>query len=262
MSTRLQRASALDSLSPSLQELPLSKSLSSISKTTSSANRTRPGPILQLPTPLSENQRSARQRVTQGTSQPGSTPNGPRQRVLRRVRAVVEVPVKEESVDRDDVGWDTPTSDPSTASTSTSAPKPTPASKTPKATSRTTELSNAPPRVKRKASAKRPYVEIDNEESERDSTAHNSRQSDPEYQPVSDDDDELLMGIEVGKTSSVKFLFVLTVHSQTNRKEVYGMKRIPDPILLPKTARPVVVAKKRRVHMAAIKGRPSTSSKP
>ena len=207
-----------------------------------------------------------RQRVTQDTaplvSQPGLTSNGTRQIVLRRVHAVVEVPVKEESVDRDGLGLDTPisTSAPNTASTSTSAQKPASAPKTLKAPPLTTELSKAIPRVKRKASGKRTYVEIDDEESERDSASHDSKHSDAEeYQPVSDDgDDELLMGIEVGKISRVEFMFML-IHSQTNRKEVYGMKHVPKPI---KTARPPIVAKKRKVPPATKKNRPSVSSRP
>lgn len=202
--TRLQRASALDSLSPSLQELPPSKSAQSASKATSSTNRTRPGPILQLPTPSSENQRTARQRAIQETgptiAQPGSISNGTRQVFIRRVQAVVEVPVKEESVDREGVGLDKhiSTSTSNIASTSTSVSAST--SKTPNVLPRTTELSKGTPRIKRKASAKRTYVEIDDDESERDDATHDSKQSDTdEYQPVSDGDDELLMGVKVSK---------------------------------------------------------------
>lgn len=173
-STRLRRVSARDSLSPG---------------------------------PSSLNQRSARQRVTQDTTanaSPGSTSNGTRQIVLRRVHAVVEVPVKEESVERDGMGLATHLSPPNTASTSTSASKSTSAPKTPKAPL-TVELGKATSRIKRKASAKRTYVEIDDAESEQDSVSHDPKQSDArEYQPVSDGDDELLMGIEVGNTSSVE----------------------------------------------------------
>ncbi|KAG8214563.1 hypothetical protein J3R82DRAFT_9626 [Butyriboletus roseoflavus] len=239
-STRLQRVSALDSITSSAQELPPSKSASSMPKTNSSAKQTRPGPISQLPTPISENQRSARQRVTQETapsvSQPGFSSNGTRQIFIRRVQATVEVPVKEESVDREGVGLDTrlSASVSNIASTSVSTSASTP--KTTKTLPRTTGLSKATPRMQRKASAKRTYVEIDDEESERDNTGEDSRQSDAEeYQPVSDGDDELLMGIEA------------------NRKEVYGMKHVSKPVS--KTARPLVVAKRR-------KARPTKKSRP
>lgn len=207
-STRLQRASALAPLTPGPQELPPSKSASSVPKTTSSANQTCPGPILQLPTPISENQRGARHRATEETAPPvsqlGSTSNGTRQILIRRVQATVEVPVKEESVDREGVGLDTriSTSASIIPSTSTSASTSASAPKTAKTLSRTTGLSKATPRIQRKAPAKRSYVEID--DSERDNTSEDSKQSDAEeYQPVSDDDDELLMGIEVSKVLSV-----------------------------------------------------------
>ncbi|KAH0832029.1 hypothetical protein J3R83DRAFT_12935 [Lanmaoa asiatica] len=245
-SARLQRASALDYSSP--QEHPPSKSTSSVSKTTSNTNRTRLGPILQLPTPLSENQRSARQRDTQETApptfQPGLSSNSTRQILIRRVQAVVEVPVKEESVDREIVGSDTrvSTSTSNIASTSTSVSS---APKTSKALPRTTEPGKPNPRIQRKASAKRTYVEIDDEESERDDASKDPKQSDAEeYEPVSDGDDELLMGIE------------------TNRKEVYGMKRVPKPIPFPNTARPLVVAKKRNAPPPTKRSRPLTTSKP
>lgn len=113
--------------------------------------------------------------------------------------------MKEESVEREGVGPDTRISSSASniASTSTSAFTSASAPKTSKALPRTTELSKATPRSQRKASAKRTYVEIDDEESERDNA---SQQSDAEeYQAVSDDDDELLMGIEVSKTSGMTF---------------------------------------------------------
>ncbi|KAI9573630.1 hypothetical protein HD554DRAFT_2057488 [Boletus coccyginus] len=245
-STRLQRASVVDSLSPRFQAHPPSKSTPSVSKTTSGTNRTRPGPVIQLPTPSSEHQRSARQRATQETgplaAQPGSTPNGMRQVLVRRVQAVVEVPVKEESVDQEGVGTAThaSTSAPNIASTSNSASTST--SKTPNAPPRTTELGKATARIKRKASGKRTYVEID-EESERDNASHDYEQSDPEeYRPVSDDDDELLMGVEA------------------NRKEIYGVKRIPKPSSAQKTTRPPTGVKKRKVPPPTKKSHPPTAS--
>jgi hypothetical protein len=247
-STRFQRVPAPDTLTPRLQEYPPSTSGHSVSKTTSNANRTRPGPILQLPTPSSENQRSARQRVIQETAppvtQPGLTSNGTRQVLIRRVQAVVEIPVKEESVDLEGVGPDKHIS--TSASNIASSSASTSASKTPRVLPRTTESSKATPRIKRKASAKRTYVEID-EESEQDNAAHDSEQSDAEqYQPASDgdDDDELLMGIE------------------TNRKEVYGMKRVPKPISVQKTTRTPIAVKKRKVPPPTKKSRPSTASRP
>ncbi|KAF8442954.1 hypothetical protein L210DRAFT_3643857 [Boletus edulis BED1] len=226
-STRLQHASALDSLSPSLHERPPSKSAFPTSRTTSRAWRTRPGPVSQLPSPLSENQRSARQRPAQETAppvaQPGPVSNGTRQVFIRRVRAVVEVPVKEESVDREgtgllkDAGVSTSASQVATTSTLAS----TSTSKTPNALPKISELSKATSRVKRKAT-KRTYVEVDDDSE--------------------DDDDELLMGVEI------------------NRKEVYGMKRVPKPISVQKTSQPSVVVKRRKE--LAKKSRPSTPSKP
>ncbi|KAG6377060.1 hypothetical protein JVT61DRAFT_1110 [Boletus reticuloceps] len=241
-STRLQHASALDSLSPSLHERLPSKSTFPTSRTTSRAWRTRPGPVSQLPSPLSENQRSARQRPAQETvppvAQPGPVSNGTRQVFIRRVRAVVEVPVKEESVDREgtgllkDVGVSTSASKVATTSTLAS----TSTSKTPNAFPKISELSKATSRVKRKAT-KRTYVEVD------DDSEGGPKQSDAdEYMPVSDDDDELLMGIEI------------------NRKEVYGMKRVPKPISVQKTSQPSMVVKRRKE--LAKKSRPSTPSKP
>ncbi|KAN0087535.1 hypothetical protein V8E55_006156 [Tylopilus felleus] len=244
-STRLQRASVIDSLSPSLHELPPSRSAPSTSKTISSTNRTRPGPISQLPTPASENQRSARQRATQETGRPlaqsGSVSNCTRQVVIRRVQAIVEVPVKEESMDREGVGLEhisTSASNVASISASTSI------SKTPNALPRTTELSKVTPRLKRKAIAKRSYVEIDDDESERDDGNHDSKQSDGEYRPPSDGDDELLMGIE------------------KNRKEVYGMKRIPKSPPVQKTPRLLTVVQKRKVPPPAKKSRPFIAPKP
>ena len=200
-STRLQR-SALDSSSPSLSERPPKSAAPSTSKKSSGTNRTRPGLILQLPTPTSEHQRSARQRAIQepesSTAHPGSISNGTRHVLVRRVQAVVEVPVKEESVDREVVGLEKHISTSTSITPSTSASTST--SKTPNVPPRTTELSNATTRIKRKASAKRTYVEIDDDESEGEDAAHHSKQSDAdEYQSVSDGDDELLMGIEVSQ---------------------------------------------------------------
>jgi hypothetical protein len=182
--------------------------------------------------------------------------------LIRRVQAVVEIPVKEESVDLEGVGPDKHIS--TSASNIASSSASTSASKTPRVLPRTTESSKATPRIKRKASAKRTYVEID-EESEQDNAAHDSEQSDAEqYQPASDgdDDDELLMGIEVSKPRAWDFCFTLTVNSQTNRKEVYGMKRVPKPISVQKTTRTPIAVKKRKVPPPTKKSRPSTASRP
>lgn len=120
-----------------------------------------------------------------------------RQVLVRRVQAVVDVPVKEESVDQEGVGTATHASTSASNIASTSNSASTSTSKTPNAPPRTTELGKATARIRRKASGKRTYVEID-EESERDNASHDYEQSDPEeYRPVSDDDDELLMGVEV-----------------------------------------------------------------
>lgn len=196
-------------------------------KTTSSANRTCPRPILQLPTPLSENQRSARQRATQDIappiSQPGSSSNGTRQVLIRRVQAIVEVPMKEESVERDGVGLDTriSTSASNFVSTSTSVSTSASVPKTSKVVPRTTKPSKETLRIQRKASAKRTYVEVDDEESERDNASQDSKQNDAEeYRPVSDGDDELLMGIEVSKTWCLIRFHVDGTHRQIAKKSM------------------------------------------
>lgn len=168
--------------------------------------------------------------------------------------------MKEESVDLESVGPDKDMSTSASNIAATSASTST--SKTPRALPRTTELSKATPRIKRKASTKRTYVEID-EESERDNAPHDSEQSEA-YQPVSDgdDDDELLMGVEVSKPRAWNFCFMLTVNSQTNRKEVYGMKRVPKPISVQKTTHTPIAVKKRKVPPPTKKSRPSTTSRP
>lgn len=135
-------------------------------------------------------------------------------------------------------------------------------SKTPNALPRTTELSKVTPRLKRKAIAKRSYVEIDDDESERDDGNHDSKQSDGEYRPPSDGDDELLMGIEVSKPRTCDLCSTLTVHTQKNRKEVYGMKRIPKSPPVQKTPRLLTVVQKRKVPPPAKKSRPFIAPKP
>ena len=180
-----------------------------------------------------------------------------RQIVVRRVHAVVEVPVKEESLDRDmDIDAIPSSAATNIASTSTLASKSAAASQASEVPM-STELTNATPRAKRKASAKRSYVEIDDDESERDST---SKQSDTEeYQPVSDGDDELLMGTEVGKTPKCGMPSGAdSALTQTNRKEAYAMKRVPKPASLQKATRPPTVAKKRKAPAVTItkKNRP------
>ncbi|KAG9315815.1 hypothetical protein JVU11DRAFT_3464 [Chiua virens] len=229
-STRLQRTSAFDSVSPGSKEHPPPKSAPSTSKATSGANRTRSGPIVQLPTPLSENQRSARQRSVQDTTHPASRPesasNGSRQVLIRRVQAVVEVPVKEESIEPDERTLD--------ASVSASARR------TSNLPPRNKEPGKAAPRAKRKVAAKRAYVEIDEEESELDDATH-SKQNNEEYQPLSEDeDDELLIGVE------------------RNRKKPRAFKNVPKP--LQPTTRPLSVVRKQKPPPNTMKIRPSAAA--
>jgi hypothetical protein len=192
------------SLSPSVEELPPSKSVSK-SKPSSTA-RPRQGHIVQLPTPISEHQRSARQRTAQDpssvlASRTGATTNGERQVFIRRVQAVVEIPVKEESVDREvsePVASASTSASASASKSSTSVPAP--ASRASKAPTRTAEPSKAVTRVKRKAPPKRAYVEIDDEDqSEADGNASEASQKSSAESGLSDSDgdDELLMGVEV-----------------------------------------------------------------
>ncbi|KIK95166.1 hypothetical protein PAXRUDRAFT_402114 [Paxillus rubicundulus Ve08.2h10] len=242
-------ARLLQSLSPSVEELPPSKSTSSKSKPSSTA-RPRQGHNVHLPTPISEHQRRARQRAVQDPSsafapRTDATANGERQVLIRRVQAVVEIPVKEESVERE---VSEPVASTSASASTSSASVPAPASKASKAPTRTTELSKAATRIKRKAPRKRVYVEIDDEDQpEADDNASEASQKSSAESGLSDSegDDELLMGVE------------------DNRKEVYGTKRVPKPAVHSKTPSrpPASTGKKRKVALPAKKSRPSTSSR-
>ncbi|KAF9241204.1 hypothetical protein BU15DRAFT_87408 [Melanogaster broomeanus] len=247
-SARLHRPSDFNSPSPGVEELPPSKTPFSKSRP-SSTTRSRPVPIVQLPTPISENQRSARQRAAQEsssapTSRTVATTNGERQILIRRVQAVVEIPVKEESVDRDAVEHAS-TSASGFASTSASVSVSVPASKASKAPIRTAEASKAATRVKRKAVAKRTYVEVDESEGDDNASEAPEQSSAESGQTSSDDDDELLMGVEA------------------NRKEVYGTNRISKQAAHPNTPSrpPASSGKKRRAAPPTKKRRPSATSR-
>ncbi|KIJ64628.1 hypothetical protein HYDPIDRAFT_112011 [Hydnomerulius pinastri MD-312] len=223
VSTRLHQPPALDSPNISdIEELPPSKSTSSKSRPSSSTTRVHQGIITQLPTPTSENQRVARQRAAQEpptSARASGTANGERQVLIRRVKAIVEIPVKEESVDGE-VSEQAISASSSTSASTSSAP----VSKTAKAAARApAENNKAATRVKRKMPPKRTYVEIDEDEesAEEGEESEASRRSGADFaQAESDDDDELLMGVE------------------ENRKEVYGIKRIGKPSAPPKTPIP------------------------
>ena len=136
---------------------------------------------------------------SRGTTGAGSVP-GSRQVLLRRVQAVVEVPVKEESVDRGapESGM-APSA--STFPPSISSSKPT------SAPTQSAKPNQATTRIKRKAVAKRRYVEVD--DSDTTGEGFGSEPSEHDYPYVtSDDDDELMMGAEV--RSCVSPLYWLT----------------------------------------------------
>ncbi|KAI5983491.1 hypothetical protein EDD15DRAFT_2487596 [Pisolithus albus] len=151
------------------------------SKAPSSALQARQLPRA-LPTPTSENRTNARLTTVQTTHSRG--PSGvasvaDRQSLLlRRVQAVVEVPIKEESVDRDVQKGMPPSASTSSASASTSkfTSVQTPVSKT----------NQGVTRIKRKSAPQRLYVEVDE-----------SGGSSDDMDSVADsDDDELMMGAD------------------------------------------------------------------
>ncbi|KIM61973.1 hypothetical protein SCLCIDRAFT_1215594 [Scleroderma citrinum Foug A] len=148
---------------------------------------------------------------SRGTTGAGSVP-GSRQVLLRRVQAVVEVPVKEESVDRGapESGM-VPSA--STFPPSISSSKPT------SAPTQSAKPNQATTRIKRKAVAKRRYVEVD--DSDTTGEGFGSEPSEHDYPYVtSDDDDELMMGAE------------------DNPNAVYGIKHIRKPPSTKKPSRP------------------------
>jgi len=140
---------------------------------------------------------------SRGTTGAGSVP-GSRQVLLRRVQAVVEVPVKEESVDRGapELGV-VPSASTFPPSISSSKPASAP--------TQSAKPNQAATRIKRKAAVKRPYVEVDDSDSTGASEGFGSEASehnDDISDAISDDDDELMMGAEVG--SCVSPLYWLT----------------------------------------------------
>lgn len=120
--------------------------------------------------------------------------------------------MKEESVDPESVGSDprVSTATSNIPSTSSSAPQSARATKTSKASGRTAKHDRVS-RTKQRPPAKRAYVEID-DHSDQDDASHDAEQNDAdEFRPVSDGDDELLMGIEVSKLLSMVLGFILTI---------------------------------------------------
>lgn len=163
------------------RDLLVSTSASVKSKAPSSTLQTRQLPRA-LPTPTSENRANARLTAVQTTHSRG--PSGvasvaDRQSLLlRRVQAVVEVPIKEESVDRDVQKGMPPSASASSASASTSkfTSVQTPVSKT----------NQGVTRIKRKSAPQRLYVEVD----------ESGTSSDDMDSAADSDDDELMMGAE------------------------------------------------------------------
>ncbi|KAG6327886.1 hypothetical protein ID866_11203, partial [Astraeus odoratus] len=200
-SARLQKPPAYDSQLSDIERPAKAKSASEKSKPPSGASRPRA-----LPTPTSESRPGTRLKATQNplSRAQGST-IGERQVLVRRVQAVVEVPVKEESIGPEvaDDGVLPSAPIPKMASASTSKAAPTQAPK----------QSQAATRVKRKAAAKRTYVEVDS--SDNTDVSYGSDASDNHVganaNSDDDDDDELMMGAE------------------DNRIEVYGIKHVQRP---------------------------------
>ncbi|KIK16007.1 hypothetical protein PISMIDRAFT_16102 [Pisolithus microcarpus 441] len=151
------------------------------SKAPSSTLQTRQLPRA-LPTPTSENRANARLTTVQTTHSRG--PSGVasvanrQSLLLRRVQAVVEVPIKEESVDREVQKGMPPSASASSASASTSkfTSVQTPVSKT----------NQGVTRIKRKSAPQRLYVEVD----------ESGTSSDDMDSAADSDDDELMMGAE------------------------------------------------------------------
>ncbi|KAI6099546.1 hypothetical protein EDD16DRAFT_1717817 [Pisolithus croceorrhizus] len=163
------------------RDLMASTSASIKSKPPSSALQTRQLPRA-LPTPTSENRANARLTAAQATHSRG--PSGvasaaDRQPLLlRRVQAVVEVPIKEESVDRDVRKGIPPSASASSASASTS--------KFASVQTLVTKTSQGVTRIKRKSGPQRLYVEVD----------ESGTSSDDMNTGADSDDDELMMGAE------------------------------------------------------------------
>lgn len=200
------------------KDLSASTSASVKPKAPSSALQTRQPPG-SLPTPTSENRANARLTAGQATHFRG--PSGgagvPDRRplLLRRVQAVVEVPVKEESVDRDVRKGIAPSASTSaSASTSKFAPVQTPA----------TKANQGVTRIKRKSAPQRLYVEVD----------ESGTPSDDMETDAGSDDDELMMGAE------------------PNLKEISGIKHIrKPPASAKKPSTQPLKAKKRKIVPAA-----------
>ncbi|KAI6030957.1 hypothetical protein F5J12DRAFT_888766 [Pisolithus orientalis] len=200
------------------KDLSASTSASVKPKAPSSALQTRQPPG-SLPTPTSENRANARLTAGQATHFRG--PSGgagvPDRRplLLRRVQAVVEVPVKEESVDRDVRKGIAPSASTSaSASTSKFAPVQTPA----------TKANQGVTRIKRKSAPQRLYVEVD----------ESGTPSDDMETDAGSDDDELMMGAE------------------PNLEEISGIKHIrKPPASAKKPSTQPLKAKKRKIVPAA-----------
>ncbi|KAG1745944.1 uncharacterized protein EDB91DRAFT_1236246 [Suillus paluster] len=169
-------------LPPYASELP--------DESASTSRAPKPISAQQLPTPISENRRA--------------TGDKSKQYLIRRVQAVIEVPVKEESVE-------TMADEALSASTRTSKPSLSGTSKKPPSNP-ATSIPTSSTRPARKVSTKRQYVEIDEDEeqdkiSERCKSGSDVNDED-EVDSSEEEDDELMMGAE------------------ENRREVYGTKRI------------------------------------
>ncbi|KAH7885297.1 hypothetical protein F5I97DRAFT_1928694 [Phlebopus sp. FC_14] len=250
-STRLQQLpAAQESLLLEADETS-TRPTTSKSKPSSSTRKPRQVPVVQLPTPISENQRGARQRALQPVppSHPSSRPrptSGERQVLIRRVQAVVEVPVKEESVDDDEIS--APAAPASASTSSASASASASASKT-SSNVDAARASKAATRVKRAAGrkeiAKRPYVEIDEDSAGERDDSEVSEQSD-DADMVDSEDDELMLGAE------------------DNRKEVYGIQRITKTAPPKTPSHALQAGKKRKLAVSATerkKSRPSAKSR-
>ncbi|KAL4063306.1 hypothetical protein V8B97DRAFT_1992634 [Scleroderma yunnanense] len=158
---------------------------------------------------------------SRGTTGAGALPSH-RQVFLRRVQTVVEVPVKEESVDRE-VTETVPIPSASTLSASVSTSKPAPV--------QATKPNQATTRVRRKTVAKRPYVDVDDSDTPHQdfgSEASGHRNDTPSDTTSDNDDDELMMGAE------------------DNPKEVYGTKHVRKPPVIKRPPSRLIGAKKRK----------------
>ncbi|KAI6039301.1 hypothetical protein EDC04DRAFT_3140918 [Pisolithus marmoratus] len=189
------------------------KSTSVKSKASSSGLQTRQLPG-SLSTSSSGNRANARLTAVQTAHSRGPPGGADRQPLLlRRVQAVVEVPIKEESVDRDVQKGMPPSVSSSSAPASTS-----------KVASVQTPATKGVTRIKRKSAPQRLYVEVD----ESGSSSHDMETD------RDSDEDELMMGAE------------------PNPKEIYGIKHIrKPPVPAKKPSTPSTKVKKRKVVPAA-----------